>query len=246
MPTNPVMPLDDPDGLHERPHDYATYAAIQGDNQDPAAASATNLLASLTGAPKVAGRTALEACVWARGQSERPSQSWLGLCLAFVHEALDIPALFPTAIAAWWGADPDSRHPDTNADDAIHGHPFVWAGGSKGFGHIDLPAWAFPGGRPGAWSNDLVREGQIDKVDRNAPQTVWGQRPKGWLDELNGYDLQTGKPKQNKPYLALEAAIHNIGTALDTAEHQHDTHDIKVLTAEMHRLQRLAHTLKHA
>lgn len=243
MPNQPEI-LDDPDLQHPRPTAYIPEPAYGG-SQDPDALDDTRVLSLIT-STLVAGRTGFQACVWARGQSEQPDQDYEGLCGVFTRSALDIPPRDPSAIAMWFGADPESRHPASNADDAPHGHPFVWAGGSKGFGHIDLPAWPFPDGNPGAWSNDLVRTGGIDKVDRNAPQTVWGQTPKGWLDELNGYDLRTGKPKDSKPYLALERAAHNIGVALDTAEHEHDAHDIDVLTRQLHRLERLSHTLKHS
>jgi len=213
--------------------------------QDAEALDLPRVATLLSTGVQVAGRGPFAAAKWARGQSMNPSQDWTGQCGAFTRSCLDIPPRDPSAIAMWWGADPDSRHPMVNADNGHIGHPFVWAGGSEGFGHIDLMVWPFPSGNPGAWSNDLVRVGKIDKVDRNAPRDQWGQHPKGELDELNGYDVKSLKPKDSKPYVGVERAIQNLGMSLETAKDEQDEHDRRVIRASIKHLEHLHQVLRH-
>lgn len=245
MSEHDVIPKDDPNGQHHRPGLYVPSQTIVGSSQDPEALDDARVLSLITQA-HVAGRGPLEAARYAANQSVHPSQNWAGLCGMFTRSCLDIPARDPSAVAMFWGADPDSRHRTTDADDAPEGHPFCWAGGSEGFGHIDLPAWPFPSGNPGAWSNDLVTVGRINKVDRNAPTFTWHQKPLGYLDELNGYDLKTRKPKDSKPYKGLQRSINNKEHALETAKAEHDAHDVKVLKASIARDKRLYEKLRHS
>lgn len=201
-------------------------------------------------AQPVAPRNAPEAITWYAGQHTNPAQDYHALCLQFSRLGRDIPAQQPYAYAGWLAVDDDSKHVGGNPDDAPLG-AFLFFKGVPLFGHIMPGTRDFPSGRGGAWSNDLVRDGQIDKVLRTAPVTRWGQRYLGWTSELNGYDLQVGKvappkPKDTHPYKALERAAHNIGVALDTAKAEHDAADVEKLRALIKRTEVLSHKLKHS
>lgn len=189
-------------------------------------------------------RTQGEALAWARAQVVNRSQDWTNYCQKFVHDAYGIPALFSSAYAQWLGADPADRFPGGNIDDAPVGSALCFKGVNP-FGHIDLAAHPFQSGNTGAFSNDLLREGYIDKVHRDAPITVWGHRYLGYLTAVNGYDLQLHKPhahpvpKQQVPYRGIEAAITALEGSLATAGTQHDPGDVKALRAEVGRLKKM-------
>lgn len=203
---------------------------------------------SVAGALAYAGaqhqRVDLPASLRAQGADD-----WEGFCQAFVRSCYGINSLFGSAWAQWNGADPEDRHPGGNPADAPLGAALCFKG-SGPFGHIDLAARPFPRGAAGAWSNDLVRHGQIDKVLRTDPTTHWGQRYLGWLSAVNDVDLplsdprKRARPRQAKRYAAIETAMRNLEASLATARRQHDAADVRVLEVEIARLDRLHKTLR--
>lgn len=100
---------------------------------------------------------------------------WFGLCLKFVRTALGIPAVYPSAIAAWNGAE--KRHTGNGTPPA--GTPVFWAGGT--YGHIAL---SVGGGR--VLSTDILRRGKVDEVAIGTIQARWGLTYLGWTEDLNG------------------------------------------------------------
>lgn len=146
----------------------------------------------------IAKYTAAQALQRAQAESSHRTQDWTAMCLAFVHEMVGIPALYPSAIAAWKGAK--VRH--VNASPPA-GAAVFYSGGQ--FGHVMLSA----GGGLG-WSNDLIRRGQIDRVSVQAPVVKWGHTLLGWTEDLNNWKLQLEGPP---PRLSLSevkwAATHN-------------------------------------
>lgn len=190
-----------------------------------------------------------EALDWALAQANHPSQDWTNYCQKFVRSCYDIPALFGSAWAQWEGADPEDRHPGTNPDDAPLGAALCFQGGT--YGHIDLAARPFPTGRSGAWSNDLVVIGRIDKVGRNAPEAAWGHRYVGYLTAVNDYDLQLKekkppKPKQDKQYKSIAKAIDRMERGLETAQKNDELNDVARFQEEIKRLRRMYRRLRHA
>lgn len=184
-----------------------------------------------------------EALVYARGEHDHESRDWTGYCQMFVRTCYGIPAVFGSAWAQWQGADPEDRHVGGDPGDAPLGSALCYKGSSP-FGHITLAATPFRDADAGMWSNDLVLYGKIDKVLRTAPTTHWGQRYLGYLTAVNDYDLRLReakppKPKQDKPYKTIEAAIGKMQDALTVARNQKDERDIKVFREEIARLKRL-------
>jgi hypothetical protein len=151
MPNQPAMPKDDPEGRHLRPK-LLTLPEPAGNGQDPDALDDQRVLSLIT-THLEAGRGPLQAATWARGESEHRTRDWTGQCGVFVRSALDIPPRDPSAIAMWFGADPDARHPMTDPDQGDPGHPFIWSGGE--FGHIGLLAWPFPAGKHEMVAHDI-------------------------------------------------------------------------------------------
>lgn len=184
-----------------------------------------------------------EALAFARAQRDHPTQDWKNLCQMFERMCWGIPALFGSAFAQWLGADPEDRHPGGDPLDAPVGAALCFKGSSAA-GHIMGAAHPFRNGSSGAYSNDLVRTGKIDKVHRGDPVTHWGHHYLGYLTAVNDFDLQLDKPtplprpKQVR-YKAVEGAITKIGVALDTAKAQGDDGDVRLLSAELDDLQAL-------
>lgn len=137
---------------------------------------------------------ALKVC---QQESAHPSRSWKGYCEMFCHFIYDVPAQNPTAIAQWHNTHPAHKFAGGNPDNAPLGSLlcFVRRDGS-GDGHIMPAARPFPSGSSGAWSNDLVTLGDINKVHRNAPIIVWGHVYLGYITEINGYEIPVIEPKK--------------------------------------------------
>lgn len=123
-------------------------------------------------------RDASEALAWARGQHSDLGTEWKGLCLVFVRSCFGIGAHFPSAAAAWNGAE--SKHRETDGNRVPRGVPYFWTGGSQGFGHVVLTAG---GGK--CWSNDVTVAGGINLVHINDITRRWRQTPQGWTEDLN-------------------------------------------------------------
>jgi hypothetical protein len=186
-------------------------------------------------------RTTKEALAFARRQHDNPTQDWTGLCQMFVRSAYGVGSGFGSARAQWLGCDPEDRHPGGHVADAPLGSLLCFAGGSQGYGHIELAARDFASGAPGAWSNDLIRTGRIHKVHRAAPVTKWGQSYSGWITAVNDVDLRM---PQNQVYAGIRRAIANLEAARETARDQSDAADVRVLTEEIARQKRLYDTLR--
>lgn len=183
-----------------------------------------------------------EALEWSQRQAVHRSQDWTGYCQKYVRSAYGIPALFGSALAQWYGADAEDRHPGGAPTDAPIGAALCFR--SSPHGHIIYAARPFPSGTPGAWGTDMVRTGWGDKHPRTAPTTQWGQPYLGWLSAVNDYDLQLKekkppKPKQNKRYKAIARAIERMEDARTVARKQGDKKDAQAFTEEIRRLKRM-------
>lgn len=197
-----------------------------------------------------APRTVAQALAYARAEHEHETQDWTNYCQRFVRSCYGIPSLFASAYAQWTGADPEDRHPGGSPNDAPVGAALCFKG-SGPYGHIMLAANDTLSGEPGAWSNDLVRQGDIDMVVRSRPTTQWGQGYLGWLSAVNDYDLNLSKPtkppvpKQDKAYQRIATAIEKLKDARANADRLGDRRDVKVLHAEIRRLEEIYSTLRH-
>lgn len=96
-----------------------------------------------------------------------------GLCLQIVRGWLEIPAYYPSAIAAWNGAQlrHDGRQPPRGA-------PVYYAGGA--YGHVALSLG-------GGWirSTDAPSRGVVSSQRLDWPELAWGFRYLGSSDDLN-------------------------------------------------------------
>lgn len=196
----------------------------------------------------VSPNTLPEMLAFCRAQRDHPTQSWARLCQMFTRMGWGIPPLFGTAYAQWLGADDADKHVGGDPVDAPVGAALCFKGSSAA-GHIMPAAHDFRDHTSGAFSNDLVSTGRIDKVHRGAPVTEWGHRYLGYLTAVNDYDLQlhlgtpVPKPKQVR-YRAIQSAIDKMGLALQTATEQHDTADVKLLGREIADLKALYDKLR--
>lgn len=100
-----------------------------------------------------------------------------GYCLRYCREQWAVPALYPSAIAAWNGArykHPGDRHPPLMA-------PCYYAGGT--YGHIVLHC---PPNHLGVRSTDCFSSGNVSDTDLGWTERQWGYRYLGWSEDLNG------------------------------------------------------------
>lgn len=135
-------------------------------------------------------RDSNQALAYARHEHFTNHDVWEGMCLNFVRNCYGIPPKYATAWEAWVNCPSAHKHPGTSPYHAPVGAALCFRGGSKGYGHIMLAARPFPNGTHAAWSNDLVSWGSIDKVQRNAPVTHWGQTYVGYITQVNGVNLR--------------------------------------------------------
>jgi hypothetical protein len=191
-------------------------------------------------------RTVEQALAFARAEHDDATMDWGGYCQRFVRTAYGIPSLFASAWAQWLGADDEDRHPGDDPADAPLGAALCFKG-SGPYGHIMLAA-----GEGGAWSNDLVRTGEIDWVTRTAPTTKWGQTYLGYLTAVNDYDLQLKaptarpKPKHDKRYAGIGRAIERLEGARDRARDLKEWRDAKAITAQLVELRELYDLVRHS
>jgi hypothetical protein len=194
-------------------------------------------------------RTFDEALAFARAEHDRETEDWTGYCQRFVRTCYGIPSGFSSAWTQWLGADDEDRHPGGSPANAPVGSALCYKG-SGPHGHIMLAARP-DGDEPGAWSNDLVRAGDIDWASRTAPTTKWGQGYLGYLIAVNHYDLQLkeakpAKPKHTKRYQGIARSIENLERALELAVELGERRDAKVIRAEIRDLRELYAELRHA
>lgn len=188
-------------------------------------------------------RTYNEALAYAQAEHENETEDWEGYCQRFVRSCYGIPSLFSSAWAQWLGADDEDKHVSAFPAEAPLGAALCFKG-SGPFGHIMLAAR-----NDGAWSNDLVRTGDIDWVQRIRPTVQWGQGYLGYLTAVNDYDLQLREAKPPKPklkrYASVQKAIDRMDRAIETAQAQKEWRDAKALRAERRHLVELYDLLRH-
>jgi hypothetical protein len=96
------------------------------------------------------------------------------MCLNFVRNALRIPALAPTAIAAWRDVPDPWRHSWYTPPVGV---PVFWGGGR---GHVALSA-----GGSKVWSTDILKRGRVSLVPISLIAERWGKQYLGWTGLLN-------------------------------------------------------------
>lgn len=203
-------------------------------------------------------RNYLEALAWFQHEQKAPygnaptkTGNWGGYCLTAARSSYGIPARDGSAIASWYAADPEDRHPLIDLSSALLGSALIWSGGSKGYGHIAVKAYPFKNGAAAVWGNDMIRYGMLDKHRVDLPRTVWGLNPKGYLTAINGYDLRLKekkppKPKDDKPYKGIQRAINNLEHSLEVARNERDHHDIVIIRKAIRINKRMYSELRHS
>lgn len=194
-------------------------------------------------------RNVEEALAYARSEHDDSTMDWDGYCQRFVRMAYGIPSLFGSAWAQWLGADDEDRHPAADHGNDPNQAPLGSAlcfKGSGPYGHIMLAARD-----NGAWSNDILRQGEIDWCLRTAPTTKWGQAYLGYLTAVNDYDLRLAEakppvPKHTKRYDGIGRAIKRLYDARDRAIKLGDRKDARAIRAQLHELRELYDLVRHA
>lgn len=105
--------------------------------------------------------------------------SWAsGMCQQFVRTCFDRPAVFPSAAAAWAGAD--HKHRVLHGAQVPRAVPVFWLGGSRGFGHVAISV-----GNGLCRSTDWPSSGRVGTVAIDTITRTWGQSFQGWTEDLN-------------------------------------------------------------
>jgi hypothetical protein len=164
-----------------------------------------------------APRSVAQALAFAQSEHDHPTRSWFRDCLLFVQSCYTIPARDATAYDAWLNTPAAHKHVGGDPNDAPVGAGLCYKGVDPA-GHIMLAGHIT--GTEGAWSNDLVHDGAIDKVDRHAPITKWGHTYLGYITQIEGYDLPIVPPAPPKEPVVpistphIDNAIAELGIAI--------------------------------
>lgn len=129
------------------------------------------------------------ALAWARDQIAQSSQDWTAMCLKFTRTAYGLPAVFPSAKAAWQGAE--LKHETTDAGSIPAGVPVFWRVGE--FWHVAPSA-----GAGLCISTDAKRRGKPDLVTIDSISQAWGATLLGWTEDLNGTTVWRQPPVANR------------------------------------------------
>lgn len=105
-----------------------------------------------------------------------PGESdWYGWCLVFVRKCFNVGALYGSAEKGYFGTD--FKH-GTDSTPPL-GVPVWWTNG--GDGHVAIST-----GDGSCFSTDIKRRGKVDKVAISYITRKWGQRYRGWSEDVNG------------------------------------------------------------
>lgn len=116
-----------------------------------------------------------------------------GMCLANTRYAFNIPARYSSAAEAAQHAE---LHPGAKAGSAPRNRPYFWSGGSHGYGHVAITdGYTKVGRNLRVWTVDWPspvlgrRDGKWRRVRADKISKVWGLKPLGWSDSLNGVKI---------------------------------------------------------
>lgn len=113
-------------------------------------------------------------------------EGWHNMCQMFSRQCVGAPGFGVSAREAFNSVAPDHRHtskPPPPGAIAYYGRP------DQGFGHA---VFAVEGGK--VWSNDILRRGQIDRVDWDIFIPRWGLAYRGWIDACPAGPLPVKQP----------------------------------------------------
>lgn len=126
------------------------------------------------------------ATAWARDRIATPGQDWTRLCLKFVRSAYGLPAVFPTADAAWSAAQ--HKHETKDAASIPAGVPVFWSPN-----HVALSI-----GRGRCISTDAKRRGKPDIMTIDSLTSAWNLELLGWTEDLNGTRVWSAPAAPNR------------------------------------------------
>jgi hypothetical protein len=104
----------------------------------------------------------------------------------FVRQSLDVPAKYGTAEKAYFKTT--KRHTSWPPPPGV---PVWWTNGR--YGHVAISA-----GDGYCYSSDYKRHGKIDKVLISSITKGWGQRYRGWSEDINDVRVYTAAAKITK------------------------------------------------
>jgi hypothetical protein len=120
-------------------------------------------------------RTYDQARTFALHEHHQPRrEGWFNFCQMFSRQCVGAPAFGLSARQAFNNVNPEHRHtssPPPPGAIAYYGRPDI------GSGHA---VFAVEGGK--VWSNDILRRGQIDRVDWDIFIPRWHLAYRGWID----------------------------------------------------------------
>lgn len=118
-------------------------------------------------------RTGPPVLDWCAHQHLHPSMWWYRLCLIFSRSSFNAPSKYGRAEWAYYATD--NRHTSWPPPASV---PLWWTNGT--YGHVAVSA-----GHGYCWSTDFLRTGRVDKVRIASITSGWGQRYRGWSEDIN-------------------------------------------------------------
>jgi hypothetical protein len=129
---------------------------------------------------EMAVRMGQAAVDFAKGQVTNPTPppgetDWFGWCLVFVRRCFNVGPMYGSAEKGYFGTD--FKH-GTSGTPPL-GVPIWWTNG--GDGHVAIST-----GDGNCYSTDIKRRGKVDKVAISYITRTWGQKYRGWSEDING------------------------------------------------------------
>lgn len=128
----------------------------------------------------------MQAIAYMRGLAAKQAAGVKGMCLRTIQSAWAVPAVAPSAIAAWRMIPANERHTDRNT--AGVGACHFWTGRKGGlakYGHIAMQAEH----EGFVWSTDVPVADRVGLVHIDYFEKNWGAIYLGWSTNLEGFRL---------------------------------------------------------
>lgn len=175
-------------------------------------------------------KTYSQGKAYAQKEHLNPSRNWHNLCQMFSRSCVGAGAWAPSARQAANAVPAKHRHTSTPPPPGVlvyYGSPY------SGYGHA---TFAVENGY--VWSNDIIRDGKIDKVKWSLPVAKWGLQFRFWTDWTP--DGMTGRPVAPKPktpsrhlrHLLHLAHLVALRKAPNSVLTRHQWHQVKVWIKE--------------
>jgi hypothetical protein len=194
--------------------------------------------------------TTAEALAFLKREKSNPSRSWLGYCLMLQRMARDLPAVYPSALAAANATPVSERvakvadlrqgmvaYSDDPHDSNPSGHIYFIAGWANGVTKSESNA-----DRLFVFTNDAPKSGRVGVVPITYFRSYWGDSFQFGATWLNGYSFpdfdKAAEPVHPTLGANYQHALDDIRKAIAHHQKKGDERIVKALQRDLDRMTR--------